>query len=428
MKKLFDLFYKSSGICTDTRKIFKKCFFISLKGDNFNGNDYALSAIRKGAAFAIVDENKYADHENIFLVENCLLFLQSLANYHRKKLKIPVVGITGTNGKTTTKELIKAVLSNKYNVLATKGNLNNHIGVPLTLLELTNKHEIAVIEMGASKPGDIKELCDIADPSYGIITNIGNAHMQGFKTSEGVFNTKMELFEHLNNTGGTFIYNSLDETFNRIKERIKSAVLFPFGNKHSIYAEIKNAAPTLSFEWTNNSGEKNTVNSKLVGNYNLPNFLTAIVFGMLFRIEQKEINDTLSNYTPSNNRSQFALTKQNKIIVDCYNANPSSMEAAINNLNDSKEKNKVLILGDMLELGENSPLEHEKIINLAKKYNLKTYTIGRLFKAIESDYITEKFMDIKQSILFFEKNPLKDCMILLKGSRGIALENLIKTL
>ncbi len=223
MKKLFNLFYKSSGICTDTRKISAKCLFIALKGDNFNGNKFALSAIEKGAAYAIVDEEEFANNKNIFLVKDTLYFLQSLAKYHRQKLNTPIIAITGTNGKTTTKELINTVLSVKFKVLATKGNLNNHIGVPLTLLELTNKHDVGVIEMGASKAGDIKELCEITEPNYGIITNIGNAHMEGFKNPNGVFNTKMELFDNINNSGGIFIYNSSDKTFNGIKEKTHKA-------------------------------------------------------------------------------------------------------------------------------------------------------------------------------------------------------------
>ena len=296
MKELFELFYKSSGVSTDTRKIQNNCLFIALKGDNFNGNSFSKQAINKGASFAIVDEKEFADNKQIFLVNDSLLFLQALARHHRKKINKPVIGITGTNGKTTTKELINCVLSVKYNVLATKGNLNNHIGVPLTLLEITPKTDLAVIEMGASKPGDIKELCDIALPNYGIITNIGNAHMEGFKTSEGVFKTKMELFDYIENTGGSFIYNGLDSTFDVINELYNKAKLFKFGDRDFINANLINADPLLDFSWKDASGYENNIKTKLVGSYNLANFLVAIVFGHLFKIESKKINKALLKY------------------------------------------------------------------------------------------------------------------------------------
>jgi len=428
MKKLFNLFYKSSGICTDTRKISAKCLFIALKGDNFNGNKFALSAIEKGAAYAIVDEEEFANNKNIFLVKDTLYFLQSLAKYHRQKLNTPIIAITGTNGKTTTKELINTVLSVKFKVLATKGNLNNHIGVPLTLLELTNKHDVGVIEMGASKPGDIKELCEITEPNYGIITNIGNAHMEGFKNPNGVFNTKMELFDNINNSGGIFIYNSSDKTFNGIKEKTHKAKLFPFGNNTSICGEIISNSPFLSFNWSTDNKQQNTIHSKVVGAYNLNNFLCAIVYGELFNISPSKICSALSEYSPANNRSQFAATQNNKIIIDCYNANPSSMKAAIDNLNHYNDKNKVLILGDMLELGDISSFEHKEIIKAAKKYKLKLYTVGEIFHSIDSEFITKKFMNVKEGVLYFKKHPIKNSIVLLKGSRAIALENLIKEL
>ncbi|MDG1841652.1 MAG: UDP-N-acetylmuramoyl-tripeptide--D-alanyl-D-alanine ligase [Crocinitomicaceae bacterium] len=428
MKELFELFYKSSGVSTDTRKIQNNCLFIALKGDNFNGNSFSKQAINKGASFAIVDEKEFADNKQIFLVNDSLLFLQALARHHRKKINKPVIGITGTNGKTTTKELINCVLSVKYNVLATKGNLNNHIGVPLTLLEITPKTDLAVIEMGASKPGDIKELCDIALPNYGIITNIGNAHMEGFKTSEGVFKTKMELFDYIENTGGSFIYNGLDSTFDVINELYNKAKLFKFGDRDFINANLINADPLLDFSWKDASGYENNIKTKLVGSYNLANFLVAIVFGHLFKIESKKINKALCEYTPSNNRSQLAYSKSNQIIIDCYNANPSSMKAALKSIKESNKKNKVVILGDMLELGQDSQKEHQSLLDLAKKYKLEVYAVGEIFNSIQSDTIKNKFKTSDQALKHFTKKPIKNSVVLVKGSRGIALEKLIPAL
>ena len=423
MKNLFEYFYKCSGVFTDTRNILKDGLFIALKGDNFNGNKYAESAIDKGALYAIVDEVEYANNTNIFLVDDCLLFLQSLANNHRKKLNIPIIGITGTNGKTTSKELINAVLETQLNVLATKGNLNNHIGVPLTLLDINTNHDIAIIEMGASKPGDIKELCEIAEPTHGTITNIGSAHMEGFKTFEGVYKTKMELFDFINETNGIFTFNENDSVFDKLERAKHKAILMPFGKNNQPIGTITKCNPILEFKW-----KENTVKSKLVGEYNLYNFLTAISIGELFEIKESNIIKSLKSYTPSNNRSQFSETKYNKLIIDCYNANPSSVSAAIESVKTSEAENKILILGDMLELGNQEQLEHEKIIKIAEDANLKTYTVGKAFKSTHSDFAIKKFINVEESIMYFNVINLNNSLILLKGSRGNALEKLIDKL
>ena len=423
MKNLFEYFYKCSGVFTDTRNILKDGLFIALKGDNFNGNKYANSAINKGALYAIVDESKYANHTNIFLVEDCLVFLQALANNHRRKLNTPIIGITGTNGKTTSKELINAVLDTQLNVLATKGNLNNHIGVPLTLLDINSSHDIAIIEMGASKPADIKELCEIAEPTHGTITNIGNAHMEGFKTFEGVYKTKMELFDFINETSGVFTFNENDSVFDKLESKKHKAILMPFGKNNQPIGTITKCNPLLEFKWKGNA-----VKSKLVGEYNLYNFLTAISLGVLFGIKESNIIKALTSYTPSNNRSQFSKTKYNKLIIDCYNANPSSVSAAIENIKTSEAENKVLILGDMLELGSQEKSEHEKIIRIAKEAKIKTYTVGKAFKSTLSDFAIKKFDTVEDSIAYFDKTTLKNSLILIKGSRGIALEKLINKL
>ena len=423
MKNLFEYFYKCSGVFTDTRNILKNGLFIALKGDNFNGNKYAEAAIENGALYAIVDEAKYANNTNTFLVKDSLLFLQSLANNHRKKLNIPIIGITGTNGKTTSKELINAVLETQLNVLATTGNLNNHIGVPLTLLDINKSHDIAIIEMGASKPGDIKELCEIAEPTHGTITNIGSAHMEGFKTFEGVYKTKMELFDFINKTNGIFTFNENDSVFDKLESTKDKAILMPFGKNNQPIGTITKCNPLLEFKW-----KENTVKSQLVGEYNLYNFLTAISLGELFEIKESNIIKSLKSYTPSNNRSQFSETKHNKLIIDCYNANPSSVSAAIQNISASEEENKVLILGDMLELGDQEKSEHEKVIRIAKEAKIKTYTVGQAFKSTPSDFVIQNFNTVEDSIAYFDEKPLRNSLILLKGSRGIALEKLIDKL
>lgn len=424
MQNLFDLFYHSSGVCTDTRKIIKDSLFIALKGENFNGNLFAKDAISIGAKFAIVDEEQYADERTIFHVPNSLKFLQGLANFHRKKFNIPVIGITGSNGKTTSKELINCVLSEKYKTLCTIGNLNNHIGVPLTLLSLDSSHEIAIIEMGANKPGDIQELVDIAEPNYGIITNIGKAHLEGFRSLEGVIKTKTELFNFIDQRNGSIVYNSDDNII--AKECSLNPSKFAYGTnaEAKVKGKLIELNPFVVLQWNHENYESPQIQTKLVGSYNFYNFLAAISFGVHFEVPYEQINNAIESYTPTNNRSQVMKTDKNTLIIDCYNANPSSMRSALESFVSNTQNNKLAILGDMLELGADSIIEHQKIVEFCKQNELKLITVGKLFKEInENGY--ESIMELESHL---KENSISNKSILLKGSRGISLEKIIPML
>ncbi len=328
IKDLHQLFLKTSGVSTDTRKIIPNSMFFALKGENFNANEFAFEALEKGCRYAIIDEKKYEIEGKTILVEDVLKTLQSLANYHRKTFSIPIIGITGSNGKTTTKELIGEVLKQKFNTLITSGNLNNHIGVPLTLLQLKNNHEIAVIEMGANKLGDIKELSEICEPTHGIITNIGSAHIEGFGSLAGVIKTKSELYENIERSKGILFFNDDDEILKKvIPNHIEK---HSYGMKNGeLRGEVVELNPFLCFSWQFKDYHSPVINSHLVGKYNLFNFLAAIRMGCFFGVENEKINHALGNYKPSNNRSQVTKTERNDLIVDCYNANPTSMINAL---------------------------------------------------------------------------------------------------
>jgi UDP-N-acetylmuramoyl-tripeptide--D-alanyl-D-alanine ligase len=421
MEKLFWIFYKTRRISIDSRTIEKDSLFIAIKGDRFDGNLYAEKAIEAGAKFAIVEDKSISNEINIFWVENSLLYLQKLANFHRLKFNIPIIGITGSNGKTSTKELINAVLSQKYNVLCTKGNLNNHLGVPLTLLQLNDKHELAIIEMGANKPGDIKELAEIAEPNCGIITNIGKAHLEGFINFEGVLNTKLELFDFISYTKGEFIVNADDEILNNATKDYSRRMLYSTNKNSAVQGQLEGLTPFVELSYKTENYESPPITTKMIGNYNFYNFLVAITFGHLFKVSNVLINEAISNYVPSNNRSQVLKTNNNELIIDCYNANPSSMLAALESFLMLKEQNKIAILGDMLELGEESIAEHKKILTFCFDNNLEFITVGPIFKSLTKD----GFNYIEDYKEFLSKNKLSKKTILLKGSRGIALELLI---
>ena len=389
-----NLFDNSSGICTDTRNIKEGCLFIALKGANFNGNKFSREAIKLGAKFAIVDEIEFANHKNILWVEDTLVFLQKLANFHRNRFDIPVIGITGSNGKTSTKELINTVLKKKFSVLCTKGNLNNHIGVPLTILQLNQSHEIAIVEMGANHIGEIDELCQIAEPNHGIITNIGKAHLEGFKDFEGVFKTKTALYDFVIKSNGNLVYNSDDG--------ILSEYLNDYIKKHS----------------------KNVVQTQLIGKYNFYNFLAAICFGKLFNLEDQQINEAISSYVSHNKRSEVQKTENNTLIVDCYNANPSSMKSALESFALMENEKSLAILGDMKELGKDSVKEHMNLLKLCDDLNIEYITIGEEFMT----YSKNGYSDVLSFVKNLKKNTFKGYTILLKGSRGMALETLIQFL
>lgn len=429
MEELFERFYQTSGVCTDTRKIEKNCLFIALKGDHFNGNEYAIDALEKGAQFAIVDEEKYANNTTIFLVNDGLLFLQKLATHHRDQFQIPLIGITGSNGKTTTKELIASILSEKFNALFTKGNLNNHIGVPLTLLQLNKSHNIAIIEMGASKPGDIQELTDIAHPTHGIITNIGVAHLEGMGSRENILQTKTALYRFLNSQTGHIFYNLDDKTLEKEVLNQCSTSTYGTSNAADITGTLLKVNPEVHLKWKSADYQSQELETQIIGKYNFSNMLAAICIGTYFKVPNKKINKAIQNYAPSNNRSQIQKTKHNTLILDAYNANPTSVQSALKSFATIESENKLFVLGDMLELGDEKNKFHEEIIALSKELQLQGIFVGKLFSNIaKKDKNIISFPTIKEAEEFLQTAQPKKNLILLKGSRGIQLEKLTDVL
>lgn len=426
IKDIYSLFLQNPSICTDTRKINKGDIFFALKGESFNGNKFADKAIKEGCSFAIIDEEEYKTSEKHIIVKNVLTCLQELASYHRDQIKIPIIGITGTNGKTTTKELIRSVLQTKFNTYATEGNFNNHIGVPLSLLSINSKHEIAVIEMGANHQHEIAELANIAKPNFGIITNIGKAHLEGFGSFENLKNTKKELYDYIDANKGLLFVNSDNDLLSDMSSNIRK---FTYGsNKADSKAKYTQAAPFLVMELISPKGLL-YVKTKLIGGYNYENALAAASIGRYFKIDDLEIKKALETYTPSNNRSQLKKTKRNTLILDAYNANPTSMKASILNFKEIKDKNKAIILGDMLELGDESNKEHELIIKLFKDNNLgKIFLVGPIFFKQDCSSYVKKFEKTEELIKFLKDEPLDNHTILIKGSRGIKLEDCIDIL
>ena len=416
IKKIYALFQKHSTICTDSRKITNGAIFISLKGAKFNGNKYALKAIQDGCSYAIVDEKKYDVHQNIILVTNTLKTLQKLARFHRNHLNIPLIGITGTNGKTTSKELINKVLSSELSCYATKGNLNNHIGVPLSILEINKKHKIAVIEMGANHKKEIDFLCNIAQPTYGIITNIGSAHLEGFGSQQAIIDTKKELYKFINYNKGHLFVNSDDELLLSLSNGTMQTT---YGKSGDITGVINETTPLLSVKYNNE-----IINSNLIGDFQFSNILLATCIGSYFNISTQNIKRSIENYIPTNNRSQLVKTKKNTLILDAYNANPSSMKAMLSSFANQKYKNKLCILGDMLELGEEAIKEHLDIIKLTNKLKLDCLFVGGIFNSLTEN----GFKTRKQLAENISKNNIYNKTIMLKGSRGIGLEKLIKNL
>ena len=416
IKEIYALFQQHSTICTDSRKITNSAMFISLKGENFNGNRYALKAIQDGCSYAIVDEKEYDIHQNTILVNNALKTLQDLATYHRNQLSIPIIGITGTNGKTTSKELIKEVLNTQLNTYATKGNLNNHIGVPLSILEINTQHEIAIIEMGANHQKEIEFLCNIAQPTHGAITNIGSAHLEGFGNIQGVINTKDELFQFINKNKGHLFTNSDDELLIELANGIEQTT---YGKTGDINGEIESSTPFVSINYLDS-----TISSQLIGSFQFSNILLAICIGKYFNISTQNIKNSIQEYIPTNNRSQLIKTNNNTLILDAYNANPSSMQAMLISFSEQEYKNKLCILGDMLELGKDSEKEHKEIISLCKKLNLDCYYIGKEFKKVNQ----ESFNNRKHFEEELKQERIDNKTILLKGSRGIRLEKLVELL
>lgn len=417
ISKLYNIFKEYPSISTDSRNIKKDSIFFALKGENFNGNKFAEEALKSGCKYAVIDEKEYEINENYILVKNALKTLQQLASLHRENINIPIIAITGTNGKTTSKELITSCLSTELETAYTKGNYNNHIGVPLTLLEINKKHEIGIIEMGANHKNEINFLCEIAKPNYGIITNIGKAHLEGFKNFEGVKSTKKELYDFIKKNNGNIFINNDDKTLNEISKNIKSIT---YGKKGDIIGE-----EVTSSVYTEVLFNKIKINSNLIGSYQFYNIILAIAVAKHFSIKEKNIIKSLESYYPKNNRSQVIQSESNLIILDAYNANPTSMNEMINSFYKIKKESKVCILGDMGELGIFSKNEHEEIIKLNKKLNLKTFYIGREFRKLTNK---NSFIDFQEFKNYLKDFPITNSTILIKGSRSQKLENVVELL
>lgn len=424
---LYEVYKQHPIICTDSRRIVEGCIYVALKGESFDGNRFAMESLEKGAAFAIVDDPNLANDEKIVLVEDGLRTLQALSSHHRHQFKIPVIGITGSNGKTTTKELMHAVLSQKFKVLATAGNLNNHIGVPLTLFQLQDEHEIAIIEMGASAQGDIKELCDIADPNHGLITNIGKAHLETMGGLEGVLKTKTELFDHIRIHGGKLLVHSCDKL---LMQNANKDASFLYGAlpTDDVQGRIVRDGDLVSVQWKRKEAEGTLddapiVKTNLTGTYNLPNIMAAVATGIVFGLMDEEIARGLSTYEPTNNRSEVRKKGTNTFILDAYNANPSSMEVAINNLVGSEGDNHSVILGEMLEVGPTSAEEHRNICERLASLKMKTVClVGKEFYQFKNGFAFQFFENVDQLNEWLKDHPFDNEMVLIKGSRGNKLE------
>ncbi|QXU41415.1 UDP-N-acetylmuramoyl-tripeptide--D-alanyl-D-alanine ligase [Pedobacter sp. D749] len=429
-ERLYDYYQENPVISTDTRNITPGCIFFALKGDLFNANEFASQAIEKGAAYAVVDEEKYAMNSQCLLVEDVLSTLQDLARHHRKQLNIPVIGLTGSNGKTTSKELVNAVLAERYKTFATFGNLNNHIGVPLSILSITDDVQVAVIEMGANHQKEIELLCTIAQPTHGIITNVGMAHLDGFGGFEGVKKGKAELYTYLKETQGYTFINRDNPHLLEMSTAAGLNKLIYYGteNGNTIRGTLKSSDPFIEVDWTNHE-VSSSVKTNLTGSYNFENILAAICIGDFFDMSPEEINTGLSNYQPKNNRSQLTKTEKNTVICDFYNANPSSMTAALKNIALLSADKKTAILGDMFELGPESAGQHELIAKQAAESGLNQLIfIGKDFYAFKDAIKGVFFETPDEAATYLQENPVEDHLVLLKGSRGMKLESLLQYL
>ena len=422
---IHSLFLECTKVSTDTRKIEKDCLFVALKGDNFDANTFAKEALDKGAKFVIIDNNEYYINEKTILVNDSLETLQELAKFHRTYLGLPIIALTGSNGKTTTKELIHAVLSKKYNTIATIGNLNNHIGVPLTLLRFTKDTEIGIVEMGANHQKEIEFLCEIAQPDYGYITNFGKAHLEGFGGVEGVIKGKSEMYNFLQENNKMAFVN-LDDAIQNEKTTQLKRFTFSTSNKNTdVRIGHIEANPMVKINYNNLF-----IHSHLIGLYNANNINAAITIGNYFKVTDNLIKEAIENYIPENNRSQLIQKNGNEIVLDAYNANPSSMTAAIMNFIQLDKANKIAILGDMFELGNESLSEHKKVIDLLENQSeIKTYFIGKDFYAnkLNSNHITF-FEDFNSFANFLRERKPTNSLLLIKGSRGMALEKSLELL
>ena len=423
IEELYHIFEQHPVVTTDSRDCPEGSIFFALKGENFDGNQFARKALEQGCAYAVVDDEACAKGDSRFiLVENGLRTLQLLARHHRRTLATPIIGVTGTNGKTTTKELIAAVLGERFNVLYTQGNLNNPIGVPKTLLRLTREHDIAVVEMGASHPGDIRELVEIAEPDYGIITNVGKAHLLGFGSFEGVVKTKGELYDFLRGREGSVVFIDCGNEHLRAIAQGLSLVPYGIGDNEGLCAagEVVTCDPMLTMRWRHGGGEWHTVPTHLIGAYNIYNMLAAAAIGIYFGVSQEQVCHALANYVPSNNRSQLTVTPHNRLIVDTYNANPTSMAAALNNFRDMEVTPKMAILGAMRELGDVSDEEHRRVVDFLMQNGFdKVWLVGEEFDGIECPF--NKFHDVEEVKAAIAQQCPEGYHILIKGSNSTRL-------
>ena len=422
IQELYHIYQQHPIITTDSRDCPEGSIFFALKGQSFDGNKFASAAIGKGCAYAVIDNPEYQQDGRFILVDDVLQAFKDLAREHRRQFDIPVIGITGTNGKTTTKELVAAVLSERYNTLYTQGNFNNDVGVPKTLFRLNEQHEIAVVEMGASHPGDIKTLVETAEPTCGLITNVGKAHLQGFGSFEGVMQTKGELYDYLKAHDALAFVNGDNEHLLQMAQRrdVCRAIEYGTGEECSVQGRIVSCAPFLKFEWHNGQGVYQEIQTHLIGSYNIDNMLAAITIGLHFGVSPEQIHHALSNYIPTNNRSQMEATGKNHLIVDAYNANPSSMKAAIDNFQLMEVSPKMAILGDMRELGEASEEEHRRIVNLMEEYGWENvWLVGTEFGKVPCRY--RMFNDVEEVKKAILDEGVNKKYILIKGSNSMNL-------
>lgn len=434
--ELYKIFLESKGVSTDSRAITPGSIFFALKGDNFDGNSFALKAIEGGAKCAVIDDKSLPVNDNLILVKDVLLALQDLARYHRIKLGIPIVGLTGTNGKTTTKELITTVLSVKYKVTSTQGNLNNHIGVPLTILKMDSSTQMGVVEMGASAPGEIANLVSISQPNYGLITNVGKAHLLGFGSFDGVKNTKGELYDYLLKTGETALYNIDNPHLCEMVQKRTSLKTIPYGLQYEGCQILATSSAEPFLRMRLHSGE--LVNTNLIGAYNSDNIMAALAVGKLFEVNLAIAIEAIGKYTPSNNRSQLVKGRENTLIVDAYNANPTSMRAALENFRNMERGVSTLVIGDMLELGSESQNEHKAVLDIINKMGIDNLLfVGEEFAkaalaAALGDaacVINARFFKTSLELRdYLIANPITGNTFLIKGSRGTRLERILDIL
>ncbi len=422
IEELYDIFLQGRGVSTDTRQISPGSIFFALKGDRFNANAFAEEALNKGARFAVIDEAAYQKDQRFIVVPDVLSALQNLARHHRSKLKIPVIGLTGSNGKTTSKELLAAVLMTRYRTYATKGNLNNHIGVPLTILAIDDSYEMAVIEMGANHLGEIALLCSIAQPTHGFITNIGKAHIGTFGGFENIIRGKSELYQFLLDTGGTVFINSMNPILSNMSKRFPNPLMYPASGDY-YHCELITADPYIRFRAEN--GEE--VTTHLIGTYNFENVAVALCIGKLFNVDPSKANQAIASYEPGNMRSQILKKNSNTIILDAYNANPSSMKVAIENLASMNAERKVLILGDMYELEEETDKEHRDLGALIQHLGFnEVYLCGKHMKTAQLEVPGARHFESKEDLVkVLAQNPFANATILVKASRGIGLETVV---